>query len=92
MFAQGSTVRPWAKVFFYILATDRPSCCMGRADFDETRALPKISTAAKLPGILPVYIGVEMILAESYLPPRVARWVPGEVAHVELIPQEAQLH
>ena len=43
---------------------------MSRKDFDDMRGQPNISTSAKFPGILPVYIGMEMILAESYLPPR----------------------
>ena len=79
------------KVLFYIPAIDRPSCRMSKAEFDEMRGLPNISTTAKLPGILPVYIGLEMILTESYLPPRVVRGTPVEVVGIERRPQEAQL-
>eukprot|EP00972_Heterocapsa_arctica_P035387 5206696-Heterocapsa_arctica.AAC.1 len=55
------------------------------------RAQPNISTSAKLPGILPVYIGMEMILTESYLPPSIVRGTPVEVVDVELHPKEPAL-
>ncbi len=52
------------------------------------RAQPNISTSAKLPDILPVYVGMEMILTESYLPPRIVRGAPVEVVDIELHPKE----
>ncbi len=72
------------EVLFYIPAIDRPSCRMSRAEFDETRAVPNISTAAKLPGALTICIDAEMILTESYKPPRFVRGAPVEVVGTEL--------
>ena len=61
------------RILFYIPAIDVPAARMTREDYDEMRAQPNISTSAKLPGILPVFVGMEMILSESYLPPRIVR-------------------
>ena len=79
------------KILFYIPAVDVPSTRMSRDDFDAMRAHPNISASAKLLGILPVYVGMEMILTESYLPPRIVRGAPVEVVDVELHPQELPL-
>ena len=76
------------QILYYIPSIDIPSVHMSRDDFDAMRAQPNISTSAKLPGILPVYIGMEMILTESYLPPRIVRGAPVEVVDIELHPNE----
>ena len=57
------------KVLFYIPSIDIPSARMTREDFDAMIAQPNISTSAKFPGILGAYIGMEMILTDSYLSP-----------------------
>jgi hypothetical protein len=80
------------KLLFYIPSIDLPSARMTREDFDEMRAQPNIGTSAKFPGILPVYVGMEMILTESYLPPRIVRGTPVVVVDVELHPKEPPLH
>ena len=52
------------------------------------RAEPNISTTAKFPGLLPVFIGMEMILTDSVLPPKYVRGTPCVVVGLELHPQE----
>ena len=52
--------------------------------YDDMRAQPNISTSAKMPGIMPVYVGMEMTLTESRLPPRLVRGTPVKAAGVEL--------
>ena len=79
------------KILFYIPSVDVPATGMTREEFDSMRAQPNISTTAKFPGILPVYLGMEMILNESYLPPRIVRGAPVEVVGVELNPREPSL-
>ena len=79
------------RVLFYIPAIDVPAARMTREDYDEMRAQPNISTSAKLPGILPVFVGMEMILTESYLPPRIVRGTPVTVVDIELHPKEPPL-
>ena len=56
------------KALYYIPSIDNPTVRMSRTDFDDMRGQPNISTSAEFPGILHVYIGMEMVLAESYLP------------------------
>ena len=52
------------------------------------RALPNIGQTAKMPGILPLYVGMRVILTESYLPPQVVRGAAGEVVDIELDPRD----
>ena len=52
------------------------------------RALPNISTTAKFPGLLPVFVGMEMILTDSVLPPKYARGTACVVVGLEPHPQE----
>ena len=52
------------------------------------RALPNIGQTAKMPGILPVYIGMRVILTESYLPPQVVRGAAGTIVDIEVDPSD----
>jgi hypothetical protein len=79
------------KLLFYIPAIDAPTARMTKDDFDEMRGLPNIGITAKLPGILPIFVGMEMILTESYLPPRIVRGAPVTVVDIELHPEEPPL-
>ena len=79
------------RVLFYIPAIDRPSARLTSQDYDDMRAWPNIGQTAKFAGVLPVYVGMEMVLTESYLPPRVVRGTPVEVVDIELHPQEPPL-
>jgi hypothetical protein len=55
-------------------------------------AYPNISTTEKLMGILPVYVGMEMILAETLLPPRYTPGAPVMVIGIELHKDEPSLN
>ena len=79
------------RVLYYVASIDIPAVRMSRQDFDDMRAQPNISTTAKFPGILPIYIGMEMILTESYLPPNVVRGTAVEVVDLQLHPMEANI-
>jgi hypothetical protein len=76
------------KILFFIAAVDRPAVRCNRQEFDEMRAEPNISTTAKFMGLLPVFIGMEMILTESVLPPKYVRGTACVVVGLELHPQE----
>jgi hypothetical protein len=80
------------KILFHIPSIDIPTVRLSRENFDEMRAQPNISTSAKFPGVLPVYVGMEMILTDSFLPPRVVRGTPVLVVDIELHPREQPLH
>ena len=78
-------------VLYYIPSIDIPSVRMSKKDFDDMRSHPNISHSAKFPGILPVYIGMEMILTESYLPPQIVRGAPVVVVDIEPHPMEPDI-
>ena len=80
-----------SKILFYIPAVDKPAVRCNRQEFDEMRAEPNISTTAKLPGLLPAYIGMEMILTDSVLPPKYVRGTACVVVGLELHPQEPSI-
>ena len=70
------------KPLFYIPAVDSPASRMGRADYDDMRAFPNLSTTAKLMGILRAHIGMDVIFTESYLPPKVVRGAVADIAYI----------
>eukprot|EP00812_Abedinium_dasypus_P007843 NODE_1_length_8589_cov_4.556480.p1 GENE.NODE_1_length_8589_cov_4.556480~~NODE_1_length_8589_cov_4.556480.p1 ORF type:complete len:2586 (+),score=446.46 NODE_1_length_8589_cov_4.556480:571-8328(+) len=76
------------KVLCNIPSVDNPAGRMSRVDFDDMRGHPNIGESAKLAGILPIYIGMDMILTESYLLPRIVRGTAVQVVGVELHPEE----
>ena len=65
-------------------AVDRPAARLAQADFDEMRAEPNIGATANMPGLLPLFVGLEVILTESILPPKYVRGAPGKVVGIEL--------
>ena len=76
------------KLLFYIPAVDKAPVRCSREEYDQMRAEPNISKTAKLLGLLPVYVGMEMILAESVLPPKYVRGSACVVVGLELHPNE----
>ena len=76
------------KVLFYIPAVDTPAVRLGKDDFDEMRAFPNIAQSAKLPGVLPTFIGMDMMLTESVLPPKYVRGTACEFVGLEPHPSE----
>ena len=76
------------KVLFYIPAVDTPAHRLGRDDYDEMRAYPNIAQTGKFPGVLPIWVGMEMILTESFLPPKYVRGTACEVVGLEPHPRE----
>ena len=58
------------KVLFYVPAVDKAASGLSRSELDELRGEPNISKSGKLAGILPMFIGMEVILSESFLLPK----------------------
>ena len=77
-----------SKLLYYIPSIDTPTVRLTRKDFDDMRSVPNISNTAKFPGILPLCVGMEMYLTETYLPPRIGRGTPVDVVDIELHPLE----
>ena len=80
------------KTLFYVPAIDAPAARMAREEYDAMRAYPNVGNTAKLLGILPLYIGMDMVLTETYLPPHIVRGTPVEVVDIELHPREPSIH
>ncbi len=76
------------RILFYIQAADRPALQLSKSEFDEMRAEPNLQKTQKLAGILPVYIGMDMILTESILPPKKVRGSACKVVGLEPHPRE----
>ena len=79
------------KILFYVPAVDKAAARLTKAEMDELRSEPNISTSAKLPGILPLFVGMEVILAESFLPPKYVRGTAAKVAGIEPHPREPEI-
>ena len=76
------------KILYYIPAVDTPATRLTKEDYDDMRAEPNIGHTAKLPSVLPVWIGMQMILNESVLPPKYVRGTTCEVVGLEPHPRE----
>ena len=58
------------QLLYYVPAVGRPAGRVAKADFDEMRAEPNIGATANMPGLLPLFVGMEVTLTESILPPK----------------------
>ena len=76
------------KILYYIPAVDTPATRLCKEDYDEMRAVANIGHTAKLVSVLPVWVGMEMILTESLLPPKLVRGTKCIVAGSEPHPRE----
>ena len=79
------------KVLFYVPAVDKPASRLSRSEFDELRREPNIATSAKLPGILPLFVGMEVILTEIYIPPKYVRGTVARVEGINMHPREPEI-
>ena len=75
------------RVLFHIPAIDRPAARLTQKDYDDVRACANVGASAELAGVIPAHVGMETVITESYLPPRVVRGTPVVVVDVELHPQ-----
>ena len=64
---------------------------LGMEDFGEMRSEPSISKTAKLPGLLPIFEGMGVVLDEILIPPKMVRGTPCTVVGIELHPSEPPL-
>ena len=91
-FAMQAEARRSAKAakqpLFLVQAVDRPSLDVPACDYEAMLGEPNVSNTKKLLGILPVYVGMEMILTESLLPPRFTTGAEVVVTGIELHPHE----
>ena len=79
------------QVLFYVPAVDRPAASLSEEEFDEMREDPNIGATGRMLGLLPLFLGMEMVLQESLLPPRYVRGAPCKVVGFEPHEFEPQL-
>ena len=77
---------------FLVQAIDRPALEVPASDYEAMLGEPNVSTTKKLLGILPVYVGMEMILTESLLPPRYTTGAPVVLTGIELHKDEPPIN
>ena len=77
------------EVLFYIPAVDRPAGTLNRQEFEEMLGEPNIGHTGKMPGLLPLFIGMAVVLTESLLPPKYVRGASGKVVGIEFHPDES---
>ena len=56
------------QLLFYVPVADRPAARLAKPDFDEMRAESNIGATARMPGLLPLFVGMEVTPTESVLP------------------------
>ena len=71
-------------MLFYIQAVDRLGEQVSRDVYAAIIAEPNLSTTRKLVGLLPVFVGMEMTLEHTLLPPRYVPGTVGTVVGIEL--------
>ena len=71
---------------FYIQAVDKPSVQFDESDFLELRGHSNVSSSARLVTVLPLFIGMNIVLSESLLPPKFVRGTAATVVGIQ--PQE----
>ena len=73
---------------YLVQAVDRPALQVPATEYEAILAEPNVSNTKKLLGILPTYVGMEMILTVSLLPPRYTPGARVVVTGIELHPDE----
>ena len=83
--------RHHGKVLYYVPSVDTVLTQLTEAQYEEMRNEPNIGATAKFPGILPLFVGMEVILTESLLPPLLVRGTAGTVVGIEIHTAEASI-
>ena len=76
------------QVLYYIQPVYRPGIDCGRAALEQMLATPSVTATRKLMGLLPIYIGMEVVLTENILPPLYVPGATGKVWGIEPDPDE----
>ena len=79
------------KVLYYMKAVDRPEGTWGPAALETMLATSSVTATRKLMGLLPIYVGMEVVLTQSILPPHYVPGATGKVVGLELDPREPSL-
>ena len=78
-------------VLFDIQAIDKTSQRLPPEEYSRVVAEPNLSKTKKLAGLLPVFVGMEMVLQKTLLPPKYVTGTVGNVVGLELDPNESPI-
>ena len=79
------------KVLFYVQAVDKVSQHVPCDEFAKIVAEPNLNHTKKLAGLLTAFIGMDMTLQGTLLPPRYVTGTVGKLVGIELHPDEPQI-
>ena len=79
------------RILYYIQAVDRVSQHVTEKELLRIVAEPDLSNTKKLPGLLPVYIRVDMMMQKTLLPPQYVTGTVGKLLGIELHPEEPKI-
>ena len=80
------------KLLFYIQAVDRAMDAVPSDEYTRVAAEPNLSATQKLAGVLLVFVGMEVVMQKSYLPPEIVTGTVGKVVGIELDPNEPAIN
>ena len=79
------------RILYYIQAVDRVSQHVTEKELLRIVAEPNLSNTKKLAGLLLVYIGMDMMMQKTLLPPQCVTGTVGKLLGIELHPDEPSL-
>ena len=79
------------RILYYIQAVDRVSQHVTEKELLRIVAEPNLSNTKKLAGLLPVYIGMDMMMQKTLLPPQYVTGTVGKLLGIELHPDEPKI-
>ena len=79
------------RILYYIQAVDRVSQHVTEKELLRIVAEPNLSNTKKLAGLLPVYIGMDMMMQKTLLPPQYVTGTVGKLIGIELHPDEPNI-
>ena len=79
------------RILYYIQAVDRVAQHLTEKELLRIVAEPNLSHTKKLAGLLPVYIGMDMTMQKTLLPPRYVTGTVGTLVGIELHPDEPEI-
>ena len=79
------------RILYYIQAVDRVSQHVPEKELLRIVAEPNLSNTKKLAGLLPAYIGMDMTMQKSLLPPQYVTGTVGKLLGIEFHPDEPKI-
>ena len=78
-------------ILYYIQAVDKVSQHVSQKELVRIVAEPNLSNTKKLAGLLPAFIGMDMIMQKTLLPPQYVTGTVGKLVGIELHPDEPNI-